>query len=122
MVDTITEFGNPFLDDSKELVCLSSKDVADVTVVTTVNEIKAIGLQQYQLFVKKRLVDRSKLIGDPIPKNRLALIRDRPRPARLSKSKLQLKSAKNDCQLFSRLYIGCQNRGSNVDKFFIHEN
>ncbi len=32
------------------------------------------------------------------------------------------KSAKNDCQLFSRLYIGCQNRGSNLDEFFTYEN
>ena len=100
----------------------SSKDVADASVVTTVNEIENIGSQQYQMFVKERLIDRSKSIGETIPKNKLAMIKDQPRSAVLSKSKLQLKSAKNDCQLFSRLYIGCQNHGSNVDEFFTHEN
>lgn len=40
----------------------------------------------------------------------------------LPDAKLKLRSAKNDCQLFSRLYIGCQNRGCNLDDFFSHEN
>ena len=39
MVDTIIELGNPFSDESNELVSLSSKDVADKSVVKTVNEI-----------------------------------------------------------------------------------
>ncbi len=85
-------------------------------------KLKKIGLQQYQTFVKERLIDGSKSIGDTIPKNKLAMFKDRPGPALHSKFKIQLKSAKNDCQLFSRLYIGCQNRGSNLDEFFTHEN
>lgn len=52
MVDMITELGNPFSDESKELVSVSSKDVADVSVVKTVNEVKDVGVQQYQTFVK----------------------------------------------------------------------
>ena len=122
MVDTISELGNPFSDESNELVSLSSKDVADKSVVKTVNEIKDIGIRQYQTFVKERLIDRSKSVSETITKNKLAMIRDRPRSSVLSKSKLQLKSAKNDCLLFSRLYIGCQNRGSNLEDFFTHEN
>jgi len=34
----------------------------------------------------------------------------------------QVKSLKNDVGLFSRLYIGCQNRDGNVEEFFQHEN
>ena len=45
MVETISELGNPFSDDGKELVNLSSKDVADVSIVKTVNEIKKVGLK-----------------------------------------------------------------------------
>ena len=98
----------------------SEQTLAGLPLVSPSSE--NIGSQQYQTFVKERLIDRSKSIGETIPKNKLAMIKDRPRSAVLSKSKLQLKSAKNDCQLFSRLYIGCQNRGSNVDEFFTHEN
>ena len=87
MVDTITELGNPFSDESNELVSLSSKDVADKSVVKTVNEIKDIGIRQYQTFVKERLIDRSKSVSETITKNKLAMIRDRPRSSVLSKSK-----------------------------------
>ena len=40
MVDTIAELGNPILHDSKEVMSLSSKDVADVSIATTINEIE----------------------------------------------------------------------------------
>ena len=33
-----------------------------------------------------------------------------------------MKSLNNDVDLFSCLYIGCQNRDGNLDKFFQHEN
>ena len=33
-----------------------------------------------------------------------------------------MKSLKNDVDLFSRLYIGCQNRDGNLEEFFKHEN
>lgn len=97
MVDTIyTELGNPFLDDTKELVSLSSNTHQLITVI----EIKNIGLQQYQ---KRDSLIAPSQFNETIPKNKLAMIKDRPGPAVLSKSKLQLKSANSDCQLFSRL-------------------
>ena len=33
-----------------------------------------------------------------------------------------LKTLKADCNLFARLYVACQNRESNLDEFFRHEN
>ena len=36
--------------------------------------------------------------------------------------KHQLSSLKNDCSLFSRLYISCQTRDGDLDEFFSHEN
>ena len=40
----------------------------------------------------------------------------------LGKGKQQLKSPKNDMDLFSRLYIGCQNQDGDLEEFFQHEN
>ena len=34
----------------------------------------------------------------------------------------QITTLKNDCSLFSRLYISCQNRDGDLDTFFAHEN
>ena len=39
-----------------------------------------------------------------------------------SKEKMKLQSVKTDCQLFSKLYIGCQSRDGDLDEFFSHEN
>lgn len=35
---------------------------------------------------------------------------------------LKLKTAKTNCGLFARLYVGCQARGGDLDEFFQHEN
>ena len=40
----------------------------------------------------------------------------------LSKQKMQVTSLKNDCNLFSRLYIACQTRLGDLETFFMHEN
>ena len=39
-----------------------------------------------------------------------------------TKGKQQIRSLKNDVNLFSRLYIGCQNRDGNLEEFFQYEN
>ena len=38
------------------------------------------------------------------------------------KGKTELALAKNDTAVFSKLYIGCQHRGDDVDELFKHEN
>ena len=46
----------------------------------------------------------------------------RPPVSEKTKSQLQLVSLKNDCSLFSRLYVASQVRNANLDEFFEHEN
>ena len=38
------------------------------------------------------------------------------------KEKMQIASLKEDCSLFSRLYVSCQIRDGNLEEFFAHEN
>ena len=45
-----------------------------------------------------------------------------PTPRSQSKSQQQLTSVKNDHELFSHLYIGCQTSDGNLQEFFRHEN
>ena len=35
---------------------------------------------------------------------------------------MKLKSLETDCQLFSKLHIGCQSRDGDLDDFLSHEN
>ena len=71
--------------------------------------------------VKERLVSQTKPITDPMKKNNLLLF-SRPPVLEKTKSQLQVTSLRNDCSLFSRLYIASEVRNGNLDEFFEHEN
>ncbi|KAK3737220.1 hypothetical protein QZH41_001820 [Actinostola sp. cb2023] len=121
LTDVIEEMGNPFGDNSGDLLVLDSRDIANAAIVNNVRQIETLGKQQYENFVTERLVNRTKPITEPIKRNKLPLF---SKPPAQEKSKAQHKviSLKNDCSLFSRLYIACQIRNGDLEEFFKHEN
>ena len=58
-------------------------------------------------------------INEPIKRNKLSLFKTQKVS---NKPKSQITTLKDDCALFSRLYIACQSREGNLDDFFKHEN
>ena len=58
---------------------------------------------------------------DPLPKNKRPLF-SYPAVKGPSNESLQLLSMKSDCNLFSRLYLACQARDGDVNKFVCHGN
>ena len=121
LTNTIEEMGNPFTENSSDLLLLDSRDLANPSVIDTVRRIEEIGQEQYNTYVKERLVSQTKSIFDPIKKNNLPLF-SRPPVREKTKSQLQLTSLKNDCSLFSRLYVAPQVGNGNLDEFFEFEN
>lgn len=121
MTRVIEELGNPFAETSCDLFSIYSKDVADVAVKETITHVKEIGSQMYQKFVSDRLVERKKPINDPIQQSKICLM-SKTKIRSTSNLKTKLINLKNDCRLFSRLYIGSQNRDGDLDDFFSHEN
>ncbi len=113
--------GNPFFEESDELLVLDTRDIADPSVVEAMYVLKKTGQVQYNTFITERLVQQTKPINDPIKRNNFPLF-SRPPVREKSKSKQQLLSLKNDCSLFSSLYISCQRRDGDLDDFFKHEN
>ena len=71
--------------------------------------------------MEERLVKCEKPITDILSKNKLPLF-SRPLVKCPSRQKMQIATLKNDCNLFSRLYISCQTRDGDLDKFFTYEN
>ena len=120
LISTIKELGNPFEEDSNELLALDTTQIADVSVVQTVESAYKIGKHQFDLFVKERLMERKVPLDEVLSRNKLALFSTKHVPEK--KGKQQLMSMKSDMQLFSRLYIACQTRDGNLDEFFHHEN
>ena len=118
----IEEMGNPFAENSKDLLVLDSRNLADPAVIDTWRQIKSLGQEQYDTYVNERLVNQTKPITDPINRTNLLLLFSRPSVREKSRAQLQRSSLKNDCSLFSRLYIASQIRSGDLDQFFQHEN
>ena len=121
LVDAVEELGNPFREDSGDLLVLDTKDIMPKEVVDSVKSIEETGYDQCTTFVKERFVDQKKPITDPIKMNKLPMF-SRPPTKVPSKQKVQLTALKEDCALFSRLYIACQSREGDLQDFFKHEN
>ena len=120
MTNTIKEFsnaGNPFLDDSKDLINLETKTIMTEDVVKSVYMAETVGQEQYRAFVDSRLCTNKQKISDTISKNNLPLFNSvNKKPA--NSSKQNLTTMKSNVNLFSRMYISCQTRGGDLDSFF----
>ena len=114
------ELGDPFTEESENLMAIHTKDIMDDSVVATVKNAHKIGEEQFCLFVKETFIDRSKPVTDPLKKNNLPTFSTTRRAA--SKDQAKFKLLKEDFSLFGRLYIACQTRDGNLDEFFSYEN
>ena len=121
LINVLNEMGNPFLDDSNELLTLDTRNVLDKSVLNTVQTIYKLGKEQYAKYHKDVIIDRTCSIHDPIKKNSLPLF-SCPQPKTKGKQTGKISSLKSDVSLFSRLYIAMQHRESDMSKFFSHEN
>lgn len=115
------DLGNPFSEKGSDLLVLDSRDIVHTAVGDTLLTIEQIGIEQYELYVSERLINKTKPISHAIKRNNLNLF-SRPPVREKSNKQLQLTSMKNDCSLFSRLYIASQTRNEDLDEFFRHEN
>ena len=71
MADIISDLGNPFSDDSDELIALETRNVMDATVVNTIRTVESLGQEQYQRYRQAVIIDHTQSIHDPIKKNSL---------------------------------------------------
>ena len=75
VVEAIEEMGNPFLDDSSDLVALDTKLIMSETVVNNMQAAEQLGKTQYEAFVDERISGSSKPFYDPIQKNNMTLFK-----------------------------------------------
>ncbi len=84
LVAVIEEKGNPFLEQSQDLLVL---DTRDMSVGESVRKAEKLGEKQYHNFVEDRLIKCEKPITDVIPQNKLVLL-SHPPPKPPSKQKM----------------------------------
>ena len=61
--------GNPFLDDTPELLSLDMRDIMDESVVTTIRTIEPLGIKEYKSYCSSVIQDCTHSIHEPIKKN-----------------------------------------------------
>ena len=99
LCSVIKEMGNPFLEQSKDLLVLRTRDIMDSSVAETVRIIKEIGKAQYQAFLTERREKRTTSQFDPVKKNKFSLFSS-PHPSKAKSSdKMQIASLKSNCSL-----------------------
>ena len=54
LVAVFEEMGNPFLEQSEDLLVLDTKDILDASVAEAVRTAETLGVEQYQQFVEER--------------------------------------------------------------------
>ena len=119
LTSSIEELGNPFEEDSKELLTLDTNQIADISVMETVRSAYKIGKDKFDLFVKEQVMERKVSVDKVLSRNKLILFTTKHLSEKQGKQQLML--MKSDMQLFSRLYVACQTLDGNLDEFFRHE-
>ena len=103
LINTMQEIGNPFSEDSQDLIALDSKQIMLKEVIDFVKGAKMIGQDQYELFVTERLERGNVAITDTIKHNKVALF-GAPTEKKRSHKEQKMVALKNDCSsLFPRL-------------------
>ena len=120
LVECFERMGNPF-EDQTDLIVLHNRYIVTDDVVDQAGNLYDIGKDQYAAFVSDRIKTNSTSLFAPLKKNKFSFF-VKSRKSAMAKLKSKLVASRNDASLFSRLYIACQIRNSNLDQFFCHEN
>ncbi len=75
LIEAIRDFGNPFLEDSHDLLTLDTQNVMHESVIETVRIVESLGKEEYNKYHDSVLSKCECSIHKVIPKNRLALFR-----------------------------------------------
>eukprot|EP00918_Siedleckia_nematoides_P001651 GHVU01003885.1.p1 GENE.GHVU01003885.1~~GHVU01003885.1.p1 ORF type:complete len:227 (+),score=31.22 GHVU01003885.1:512-1192(+) len=75
LVEVLEEMGNPFQEQSKDLLRIHTRDIVDPTVSLSIQQAEDMGQQQYQKVVKDRLLTRKTPTSEPLKRNRLKLFK-----------------------------------------------
>ena len=74
--------------------------------IQLLKNVSSIGQQQYEMYKCERLIQGKVSIFSTISQNKLPLFRAKNRVT-TSKDKLKMAALKENCKLFSSLYVSC---------------
>ena len=117
LVTVFKEMGKPFQEESTDLLVLDPKNIADPALAETVGTHHERGKEKFQSFMNGLQKDGECTFYDPIKKNMASFFKHE-RAASISKENV----LKDNCKLFSRLFISCQKGQCDLQEFLKYEN
>ena len=121
LVEVFEKYGNPFTEEQRDLIVLDSRIIVGHHLIETISNIERIVKEQFQAFLRNRLILKEGSWYDPIKQYSFSIFSTPKRRKRDSKTN-EIKTLKKSCRLFAQLSIFCQARDGNMEEFFSHEN
>ena len=118
LTQAMQDMGNPYLEESQNLLSLDAKDIAHQTAAELIGIHLDNGMVRFQKFVKGLEGYEESTFNEAIKKNRVDFFQQVPASVDSSKQNV----LKADSQLFSKLFISCQSRECDLKEFFHYEN
>ena len=115
------DIGNPFLEKSKDLFNIWTKDLMDADLTEEMQGIEERGREQYQSFVTDVIQDRHKSPMDTISKIKCPSFAAEKKKKPQPKVKSDLRMAQHHVDLFSRMYLTSSISDMPPEEFFEHE-
>ena len=99
LVSAFQQAGNPFSEESKDLIALDSKKIANQNAVYNMRKVAESGVKQFNGFVNDCLKEKKTSIYEIIKKNKFAIFTQPSKPNKAS-NKMEITTLKKSCQLF----------------------
>ena len=74
LIAVFQEMGNPFLENTQDLLVLDTRDIMETPVAETVRKIESLGEEQHTKFVEERLELCTKPVTDTQPQEQVATL------------------------------------------------
>lgn len=113
----LQDLGNPFEEEGPYLYAIDTRDIANQSSAELLQTYLKKGQTKAQDFAQS-LQENPTTFYDPIKRNRVDFFGRGTTTLEPSTQTL----VKEDCQLFSKLFISCQSRECDLQEFFKHEN
>ena len=116
LTKVIYDLGNPFQEESNYLLTLDTKEIAHTSVHELVSTHYEGGADRFCAFLKDLESQEESLFYKPLKKNKLNFFKQQ-----CVATDTKHKALKEDCNLFSQLFISCQSRQCDLREFFKYE-
>jgi len=120
LLDVLLERGNPFEEDSVDLVTLDNEVCINVFAATSVHILEFTGQEQFDSIRKNVFDSNEVLLTAPIKRNNLLLFKTPKTVTKIALKRI-IQNFKQHAELYGQPFIALDSRGGNLEEFFHHE-